>query len=530
MYGAKDNVFWHKPPFRKILHSHCNFNINNKLSIFPSQMQMREYFIHDKTVLSLRAEALWNNKMFEKMLTLYPIHDKYHMATVHAFNQAREIAYHQEKALEIQNKLENMSLCLKYSSELCILSPVMEIETDYVNFTTKHCRLFSRTYKPEMRRKVVNWDTISGSTLYNSWDLDPQTLVHGDLSKELQYVTEHAVSVVKEELPNARLHRMANMHVRYMGSKGKEYLFDMELKETDELIEKRVSLLLPHHPNMILKADAGLEVNVSSLQLNFIVPLNGLNRPKIARFQRSYFNLCVKKKENCRIIYVLFSNSINEKKFMGTYLKRFQHRHNSFLYELVNGVGEFNLTKAYNLGMSQLEDNELGFIATLDLSTADHFLNRCRRNTVRGTRIYYPEIFRYYNMNYVFGKRKWRPRHYDYTRLNGHWTTNGVACIYKSDYIAIGGYNAITQWEMEPSLMHTYVHGSCEVMRAPDPGISHWYEVTKCNSSLPSAQFSSCLSTRSDNLADRLSLAGYLLSLEGKCNYKNSNKRNINET
>lgn len=467
--------------------------------------------MHDKKFFSLNYDELVRkSEHFQNMLTLYPVYDQQHLNIIHAFSQAREITTIQDRVQQVQVKLQQDSICQesKRNCRLNRFSPTMSNMT--VHSLLAQCQFHSRGYIPEMRRKVVHWDTVTGHTRYNSWNLSPQELVHGALSKELKHVTDAAVSVAKEDAPGLQLVNVANLYVRYRGTVGREFMLDLELNGSEgEVVERRVSLLLPHANEFSMQVR---RTESTLTRVNFIIPMNGLNRKKTAKFQRNFYTLCVRRTENCRVIYIMYSSN-SDVNFMRTYLTRFKRRHSKFVYEYIVGKGKFNKTEAYNLGLAKLNGSELAFIATIDVSLADHFLPRCRMNTIAGSKLYYPELFMYYNMPYVY-RGKWHPRHYDYSRLHGRWTTHSVMCIYKSDYATIGGYKTFKQWELDPSLIKA---APMEVFMAPDPGISHWYEPTHCDSNLPPDQFSRCLSTRSDNLADRLSLAGYLLSLENKC-------------
>lgn len=472
--------------------------------------------MHDKKLVSLNHdELLKSSNSFQNMLTLYPVYDQQHLNIIHAFSQAREITALQERAQEAETKLQNSQLCFESPND-CELKWRPVPSSKRIESLTKQCQFLSRGYIAEMRRKVENWETVMGQTVYNSWNLSPQELVHGGLSKELKHVTDAAVTVASGGTPGMHLVKVGNMHVRYRGTVGREFMLDVELNGSEgKVVERRVSLLLPHTKDFSLKYRS-VESRGPLTRVNFIIPLNGLNRKKTAKFQRNFYTMCVRRVENCRVVYVMFSSSNTDINFMRTYLTRFKRRHSKFVYEYVVGDGKFNMTKGYNLGLAQLNNSELAFLATVDISLADHFLTRCRANSLAGSRLYYPELFMYYNMPYVY-RGKWHPRNYDYSRLHGRWATRAVVCIYKSDYTSLGGYETFKHWEVDPGLVLTSVPSSFEVFKAPDPGISHWYEATHCDSKLPPAQFSRCLSTRSDNLADRLSLAGYLLSLEAKC-------------
>ncbi len=466
--------------------------------------------------------------MFSEMLTLFPIRDQDHMEIVHAFSYSREIRKLQNKASKLQKELLNELIGNKlqtvFPTDLEYLqTPLQRINGTFDNFT-KYCHIPGKGYIPEMRRKVVAWETVTNHKIFNNWSLSPQKLVHGDLGKEIQFITTAALELLRKEMPQLTLHSVTNLYVRYKGTIGKEYILDITVTNGSQgLVERRVSLLLPHQKEMVLKNKPvvkSTKVPPSNLtRVNFIVPLNGLDRKKVAKFQRTFYIICVRKAENCKLIYVIFSKVASDISFMRTYLARFKQRHSKFEYSYVVGSGEFNLTKAYYLGLSKLDDKELAFISSPSLSLADHFLNRCRDYAAQGNRVYYPEIFMYYNMPYVY-RGKWHPRNYDYSRVHGRWATHAVICAYKSDYVRIGGYEALKQWEVDPNSLHTPINGSLDVMMVPDPGVSHWYEATHCDSKLPPDQFSRCLSTQSDNLADRMSLAGYMFSLESKCGGK----------
>ena len=450
------------------------------------------------------------------MVTLYPIRDQVHMENIHSFNQEREISFTHKRASAIQRKLRNNSLCNDESGCRIIQIELFRSAISFNEFS-KNCHYSKRGYVAEIRRKVEMWNTVTGHKGYDSWNISPQELVHGGLSKELKHATSVAVNVVTKERPDLNLHNVENIHMRYRGTVGREYILDMKFnssKGEPKLVEKRVSLVLPHTEEMIVNLRP-IHSQIDT-QINFIVPLNGLNRKKTAKFQRNFYTLCVRKTENCRVVYIMFSSSSSDVNFMKTYLVRFKRRHPTFNAEYVVGSGKYEPAKAYNLGLSKLNSTDLAFIATIDLNVAQHFLTRCRTYSERGQKMYYPELFMYYNMPYVY-RGKWHPRNYEYSRLHGRWATHAVMCIYKSDYTQLGGYETFKKWEVDPSLVQAVQAGGLEVIQAPDPGVSHWYTATHCDSNLPPDQFSRCLSTRSDNLADRLSLAGFLLSLEEKC-------------
>ena len=463
------------------------------------------------------------------MLTLYPIRDLNHMETVHAHALSREISRHQNESLRLKQQLFESDAFQATFPKTSLRIPSWRNGT-FENFT-RFCHIPGKGYIPEIRRKVVNWETVTGHQIYTSWNLSPKEMVCGDLGREIQFVTTAAVEVLRREMPELALHSVANLYLRYRGTVGREYVLDMAVRNGSYgVVERRVSLLLPHTTDIIFKNDPAVTktpqtttTTTGLTRINFIVPLNGLTRKKVAKFQRTFYSICVRKPENCRLIYVIFSRVRSEINFMQTYLTRFKRRHPKFLYDYIIGGDEYNQTRGYELGLARLGDNDLAFVASVELSLASHFLKRCRRFASRGRKIYYPELFMYYNMPYVY-RGKWHPKSYDFSRLHGRWATRAVVCAYKSDYVRIGGYDTLRQWEVEPGSLQVPVGGSLGVVRAPDPGISHHYQPMRCDTNLPPQQFSRCLSTQSDNLADRISLAGYLFSLEAKCGEESSQR------
>ena len=449
-------------------------------------------------------------------MTLYPVGDVHHMETVHAFSQSREITYHQRTLAKLKQNLQ--SFCEHYPNVITCASTTTTTTTTTKTDVTldifnNKCPLIDKGYVPEMRRKVVNWDTIVGNSLYTSWNMSPDSVVDRQLSQEIQYVTDISVSLVKAQVPKAGLERVTNMYARYRGTVGREYIVDMVFRVKDKFMEKRISLLLTHSDPILVEDSRD---NFNSIIINFIVPLDGVVRTKMAKFMRAYEIICIRTKENCRIIFVLLSQNTNDHSFLKTYLVRFKRRHSQFSYELSVAKEGFDKTKAYEIGISYLKDEDLVFLGGgSSFSIAGPFLGRCRANALRGKQIYYPEIFRYYNMKYVY-RGRWKPRRYDFSRTHGHWATSGVACLYKSDYSAIGGYATIGKWNTDP-LIPTKLHEKLNIMIAPDPGVTHWFEDSRCDSKLSPAQFSTCMSQRSDDTADRTSLASYVLFLEQKC-------------
>ena len=115
------------------------------------------------------------------------------------------------------------------------------------------------------------------------------------------------------------------------------------------------------------------------------------------------------------------------------------------IFMVFKGKGVFSHSKALNLGMQGLRKDELAFHCDVDMEITDpSFLDRCRRNAIKGKGVYFPEVFKYYNFDIVFQHRK-RPQGMPpIASSTGHWGDYGygMVCIYKIDFIAVGRMNS----------------------------------------------------------------------------------------
>ena len=91
-----------------------------------------------------------------------------------------------------------------------------------------------------------------------------------------------------------------------------------------------------------------------------------------------------------------------------------------------------------------------------------------------------------------------------------------MVCIFKSDYGRSGGFDlTITGWGGEDvDFFERVLAAEIDVLKAPEPSLSHRYHEKTCSLSLSPSQFAMCVSSRSEGLADRMQLAEYVYYLE----------------
>ena len=87
--------------------------------------------------------------------------------------------------------------------------------------------------------------------------------------------------------------------------------------------------------------------------------------------------------------------------------------------------------------------------------------------------------------------------------------------MYKSDYTLVGGMDTAVQgWgDEDVQFFQKVIRRRLDVLRAPDPALSHRWHEKQCPKSLTSSQYKHCLSSQRENLADRKELAAYIYKM-----------------
>jgi hypothetical protein len=372
---------------------------------------------------------------------------------------------------------------------------------------------------------VISYDVVVGDSLYNSENAAPVKRLSRALKQELDYIVNRTMAVLGGAEAVALI-RLNNVYLRSLGITGKEYILDMELvgreggrvdKERG-VMKKRASIFIPHLNNLVqieIKDNPPVECTVE-----FVIPLSGVN-DRLYVFLNMYEELCLKMQDQCNLNLVVYGD--RDCKVIGKRLDHLRGMYPNVGLRLITGHGKFSRGRALELGMATLSPNDLVFVCDVDMALSSDFLQRCRRNTVQGQSAYYPQFFKYYNMQYVyhFSRMPWGK---SISRHHGHWATYsyGMLCIYKSDYDTTGGYNfKIEGWGGEDvDFALRVLRSDVEIMRAPDPALSHRYHDKVCSTDLTPRQFAQCISSRSEDLADRTRLAEHIFYLEEKCKIK----------
>ena len=369
----------------------------------------------------------------------------------------------------------------------------------------------SKPYAPVSKYDISTWQYFDSLAVYNDETTIPSYWfnVRKDWKKEIQ-------SIMNQVLLEARAHtgrrllkfrKIINGYARHNPFRGMEYIVDAEYSEGRRLLRTRTSIVRPLGKNYITLEDN----DDKKTQINFITPISNVNE-RFREFMSMYESCCLKQDNSLHLVLVVYGEQdiAFVKEVINPYLKKYKKAQ----ITVMEGTGVFSRGRALHLGMSTLSPEELAFHCDVDMTIQTQFLQRCRKNAIRGRRVYYPEFFKLYNLDYVYFNRV-RPKKIPLKRQHGHWASYsfGMLCIYKSDYDEVGGMDTtIIGWGEEDVKFYEMVlkKKHLEVFRAPDVGLTHRWHEKNCPSSLSEEQKKHCISSRGENLADRIQLANYI--------------------
>lgn len=440
------------------------------------------------------------------------------MRAIHHFTKSREFRRFQRKLKSAQEQAN--SICHTLSTQYLppYTEPVIR-DCKLQAYNTCSTRpiitrdMLPYSFTPASKPELGLWEFLDSKQHYTIGTTYPVQPIVGEDLEELQYVIRKAVNKLNnEEGKEYTFQRVLSGHVKYSGSRGREYILDLILADKFSSVHRRVNLLRVAQPEILFLPDS-LE-NKMEEKVSIILPLSHVTE-RFSEFLLDYEDLYLKTRENTRLVLSVFGKEDLE--FVQTRVNSLREKYPEAEFEVVVGKQQFTRARALHLGLSILNNSELAFLCDVDMSIEPGFLNRCRMNTIQGKRIYYPVFFKYYNMNYVYRFRR-KPVTYKIQREHGHWAeySFGMVCVYKSDYVASEGFDTtIVGWGGEDvDLFNKFLKTKIEILKSPDPALSHRYHDKVCSRKLNPLQFSMCISSRNEALADRMQLAEYVFYLE----------------
>lgn len=418
----------------------------------------------------------------------------------------------------------------QYKSEIADVCQVIATTKYYPAELKKACSLPDdelklksipvKSFTPETQYQVLSWMYFDAKAVFDDSKIYPRMKMH--LYRRWYHETHGLMSLIKsiENSPPVKFEKLLNGYIRNDPLYGNEYIVDGDFSvvgNSSKHIHLRVSFAQPLTTDYVTKV-APL---MPSVKINFIVPLFNVH-DRFVEFLRVYENLCLAPYENCQLVLSVYEENTTA---VETELRPYKNKypHAEFLITRGKTRKAFARGRALDAGLDVVGDGELAFLCDVDMQIEQSFLARCRNNAIQGKQVYYPEVFKQYNMKYVYhSDDQPPPEELNIRRNHGHWANYayGMACIYKSDYKATGGFNkALSEWgEEDVQLFENILTKKLNIFRAPDVGLSHkWHERTCiAGRGTTQKQYKHCLSSKAEGLADRKELAEYVLTLEDR--------------
>lgn len=373
-----------------------------------------------------------------------------------------------------------------------------------------------RRFKPADKFQYQHWKYFDPYYIYTDDTIDPYVPVKAYKyhSLELKRAIQEAVSVVSKRHHPSRMKfkRLHNGYVRHNPLQGNEYIIDatfVQRRKPRKSFNERVRILRPLSSGFILQSAK----NDLQEKVHIVVPISDVTK-RCFDFLSMFANVSFTTKESTHLVLVIYGE-----KDLKEIEEKIEYYHKTFPeaeISIVKGIGSFSRAKALDLGMKSLEKNDLAFFCDVDMTMERDFLNRCRRNTIEGKMVYYPEVFKLYNPKFT-GLNQNRK----ISRKQGHWVNYGygMLCIYKSDYDSVGGLNTkMLGWGGEDvDLYEKVLKSKLEVLQSPDTGLIHrWHQNVCSESSTTKSNRESCVNSRAEVLGDKSELAKYIYELSEK--------------
>ncbi|XP_029652148.1 chondroitin sulfate synthase 1-like [Octopus sinensis] len=266
--------------------------------------------------------------------------------------------------------------------------------------------------------------------------------------------------------------------------------------------EKFLQLQVTEFPNWsdqtIFSTSSSYSSSLTSEHISIIVPVAGRD-DAFNRFT-ALLRPVLANDTNISFIFIIFIQARNDNKIM--LIRRLQLEYPHVSFRSVNKRTTFSRAEALQIGVNLVErDDVILLFMDIDMVFTSSFLARVRQFTVRHRRAYFPIYFSQY-----ISAEKCNPEYptlcspFRFRPDDGFWRFYGygMASIYKSDFLSVGGYDVkIKGWGLEDLKMYeACINRNMEVFRAPDPGLVHIYHSKSCSPSLAANQYGMCQETK----------------------------------
>ena len=380
------------------------------------------------------------------------------------------------------------------------------------SYTAPHKAKPPPKYHPTSKFDMQSWQYFDKTAVFSDEYVGMAYWRHANrhMDSEINTALSYAVKLVGKELKRmVHMTELTNGYIRHSPTRGYEYIIDARYVETcsncvSRPFSRRVSFVrMPSEPVVVP------DVAISNQVVNIVVPISNVNQ-RFTEFLENYEHAFLKGGDAVHLLFVVYQENTQD---IEQTIKHYRSKHKRAKITLLKGEGKFSRGRALHHGISSLKENDLIFVCDVDITIERSFMDRCRKNTIRGERVFYPVVFKQYNSKYTNTKNI-KPGKASINRKNGHWFyySYGMLCIYKSDYTAVGGLDIeIEGWGLEDVLLYEAIlNAQLDVLKVPDPALTHRWHESRCPTTLASKQHSDCLGSLYEGVADKKELAQYI--------------------
>lgn len=327
----------------------------------------------------------------------------------------------------------------------------------------------------------------------------PEAAPIGDKKKELEEILETSLSILnskndKKPYNEWDLLQGYSRIDRTRGTQYELYFFSKGKKSSFEHIQ----LFRPFAPLQNVQLQS---YDKKGEWINLILPLSG-RVDSFITFMDMFTEECIKKDKLVFLTIVYFGSEKKEE--VKSILEEVTSKYHFTSYKFIERVDKFSRGVGLLTGAEAWDGgNTLLFFCDVDIHFKDGFLDRCRLNSVPGSKVYYPIVFSMYNPSIVYGEKEEIPSYdnlFVINRDSGFWRTFGfgMTCMYRSDFLFMRGFDTnIHGWGYEDvKLYRKFAKSNFDVVRSPDAGVFHIWHEKICDPYLQPTQYNMCLASK----------------------------------
>lgn len=280
--------------------------------------------------------------------------------------------------------------------------------------------------------KASRWITIANRSLYLDPNIqEPFSSVSDGMQNAIEEVASEAAKVARSAACPSGIASIGRVYWR--PSKTIDFFVVAGDVECDG--EERQAYIVYMSIDENKKCSISYSRTNDRQRLTIVVPYYGRKQALDAFLRRFASGLRRPSYEN---VSLLIAAPGNESKIASSVISELGIDHSARVVETgTDAVGNFSRSVALRDAISTLDRDDLIAIVDVDLRIGDGFFKSCRENTVQGHQVWFPVVFAAF------------PNSTSVTAGEGVWYTGGygMACIYHSDFDAVGGFGESPQKE-----------------------------------------------------------------------------------